>query len=64
MYKTKAVVMPSLFPEPFGGILVEAKRLGIPVIATDRGALPEIIENNTTGIISNADSESFADVNA
>jgi len=61
MYKAKAVVMPSLFPEPFGRIPVEANKLGVPVVVTDRGGLPEIIESNATGVISNADSKSLAD---
>ena len=60
MYRAKAVVMPSIWPEPFGRIPVEANRLGIPAVVTNRGALPEIIENNTTGIISKARSEDLA----
>ena len=60
MYRAKAVVMPSLCPESFGRIPVEANRLGVPAVVTDRGALPEIIENNVTGIISKARSEDLA----
>jgi len=57
MYRAKAVVMPSICPETFGRIPVEANRLGVPAIVTNRGALPEIVENNITGIISKARSE-------
>jgi len=60
MYGARAVVMPSLWPEPFGRIPVEANRLGVPAVVTNRGALPEIIENNITGLVSKARSEDFA----
>jgi glycosyltransferase involved in cell wall biosynthesis len=60
MYKAKAVVMPSIWPEPFGRIPVEANRLGVPAIVSDRGALPEIIEDNATGIVTKAKSDDLA----
>jgi glycosyltransferase involved in cell wall biosynthesis len=61
MYKAKAVVMPSLVPEAFGRIPVEANRLGVPAIVTNRGALPEIIEDGITGTIAEADSNNLAE---
>ena len=39
----KVVVMPSLWNESFGMVAAEALANGIPVVATDRGALPEIV---------------------
>jgi glycosyltransferase involved in cell wall biosynthesis len=51
MYKAKAVVMPSLVPEAFGRIPVEANRLGVPAIVSSAGALPEIIIDGITGYI-------------
>jgi glycosyltransferase involved in cell wall biosynthesis len=60
MYKAKAVVMPSLVPEAFGRIPVEANRLGVPAIVNDRGALPEIIEDDVTGIVTMANSNDLA----
>jgi glycosyltransferase involved in cell wall biosynthesis len=51
MYKAKAVVMPSLVPEAFGRIPVEANRLGVPAIVSSAGALPEIIIDDITGYI-------------
>ncbi|WP_310467431.1 glycosyltransferase [Sphingomonas sp.] len=45
-----AVVMPSRW-EAFGLVAIEAMRAGVPVIASDRGALPEVVENGATGFI-------------
>ncbi len=61
MYKAKAVVMPSLVPEAFGRIPVEANRLGVPAIVTNRGALPEIIEDGITGTVTKANSNDLAE---
>jgi glycosyltransferase involved in cell wall biosynthesis len=43
-----AVVVPSRW-EGFGLIAIEAMRMGKPVVASDRGALPEIVANGVTG---------------
>ena len=45
----RAVLMPTLYPEPFGYVAAEAMISGTPVIATDWGAFPEIITGNVTG---------------
>lgn len=37
--------------EPFGRILIEAMALGVPVIASRSGAVPEIILDNETGVL-------------
>ena len=42
---TRAVLMPSLWRESFGRVAVEAMANGIPVLAGDRGALPETLGN-------------------
>lgn len=39
--KSKLLLMPSLWMESFGRVAAEAMALGIPVLASDRGALPE-----------------------
>lgn len=50
MKHARAVLMPTLYLEPFGGVSVEAMLCGTPVISTDWGAFPEIIEQGKTGI--------------
>ena len=45
--------MPSLWPEPFGRVALEANLLGVPVIASNIGGLPEIVINRHTGVLSN-----------
>ena len=46
-----AVIVPSLLPEPFGLVAIEAMSLGKLVIAANHGGLPEIIENNISGML-------------
>jgi len=45
------VVVPTLTPEPFGRVAVEAMSRGRPVIASDAGALPEIVVDGQTGLL-------------
>ncbi len=47
----KALLMPIDWPEPFGLVMIEAMACGTPVIAFNRGSVPEIIENGVTGFI-------------
>lgn len=49
--KAKLVVVPSIWPEPFGRVALEALSFGAPVVATNRGGLPEIVEEGVTGFI-------------
>ena len=41
----------STAPEPFGRTVIEAMMNGRPVVAANAGALPEIVVNGTTGIL-------------
>jgi len=46
-----ALLAPVDWPEPFGLVLIEAMACGTPVIAFNRGAVPEIIDDGITGFI-------------
>ncbi|MEP4685769.1 MAG: glycosyltransferase family 4 protein, partial [Rhodopirellula bahusiensis] len=41
------------FDEPFGLSVIEAMACGTPVIATNRGSMPELIEHGVTGFLVN-----------
>jgi glycosyltransferase involved in cell wall biosynthesis len=49
MARAQAVFMPTLYLEPFGGVAVESMLCGTPVISTDWGAFPELIEHGKDG---------------
>jgi glycosyltransferase involved in cell wall biosynthesis len=49
--RSRAVVMPSLWPEPAGAVILEAMALGRPVIASDTGAAPERVVPDETGLL-------------
>jgi glycosyltransferase involved in cell wall biosynthesis len=43
------LVVPSLWHEPFGRVAIEAMAWGIPVVASQRGGLPEIVQSDRNG---------------
>jgi glycosyltransferase involved in cell wall biosynthesis len=47
----RALLCPIDWEEPFGLVVIEAMACGTPVIATRRGAIPEIIEHGSSGIL-------------
>ncbi len=51
MKAVDAMVHPSIDPEPFGRTLVEAMLAGVPVIATNAGAAPDILEGGRAGTL-------------
>jgi glycosyltransferase involved in cell wall biosynthesis len=51
LHEARALLVPSLFAEPFGMVSIEALASGTPVIGLDSGALPEIIEDGVTGYV-------------
>lgn len=46
-----ATLFPIDWPEPFGLVMAESMAAGTPVIAYRRGSVPEVIEDNVTGMI-------------
>ena len=51
MKRSAVVAAPSVWPEPFGLVVIEALSCATPVVATNVGAFPEIVEDGITGII-------------
>lgn len=49
------LVVPSLWNEPMGRVVVEAYAHGVPVIGSNRGGIPELIIEGETGYIFNPD---------
>ena len=49
--KSDIVVVPSIKPEPFGLVAIEAMSFGLPVIGTNMGGLKEIINHGETGYL-------------
>ena len=43
--------MPIDWPEPFGLVMIEAMACGTPVIAYNRGSVPEVIDDGISGFI-------------
>lgn len=49
------LVVPSLWHEPMGRTVIEAYAHGIPVIGSDRGGIPELIQEGVTGFLFDPD---------
>ncbi len=62
MARSKFLVVPSISPEPFGIVALEAMALRKPVIASRIGGLPEIVDDGRSGILfAPGDARSLAD---
>ena len=55
-----AVVMPSLWPEPYGLVGPEANRRGVPVVAYASGGIPEWLQEGINGCLAPADPPTIA----
>jgi glycosyltransferase involved in cell wall biosynthesis len=47
--RARAMVFPIRWPEPFGLVMVEAMACGTPVVTTNWGAAPEVVDDGVTG---------------
>ena len=45
------LLVPIDWPEPFGLVMIEAMACGTPVIAFNRGSVPEVIDDGVTGFV-------------
>jgi glycosyltransferase involved in cell wall biosynthesis len=52
-----ALLNPVEWPEPFGLVMAEALACGTPVVATCRGAVPEVVDDGQTGFVCDTDDE-------
>jgi glycosyltransferase involved in cell wall biosynthesis len=52
-----ALAAPLAWDEPFGLAMIEAMACGVPVVATRRGSVPEIVEPGRSGLIVDSDEE-------
>lgn len=55
--EAKALLHPIEWNEPFGMVVIEALACGTPVIAMNRGAMPELIEHGVNGFLANNEEE-------
>jgi glycosyltransferase involved in cell wall biosynthesis len=46
-----ALLTPIDWPEPFGLVMIEAMACGTPVVAFNRGSVPELIDDGVTGYV-------------
>ena len=56
----RALLFPIDWPEPFGLVMIEAMACGTPVIAWNRGSVPEIVEEGVTGFVVSTEAEAVA----
>ena len=56
----RALLFPIDWPEPFGLVMIEAMACGTPVVAWNRGSVPEIVEDGVTGFIVASEAEAVA----
>jgi glycosyltransferase involved in cell wall biosynthesis len=49
--RSLAAVVPSVWAEPFGMVVIEAMAAGRPVIASRTGGIPEIVEDGRSGLL-------------
>lgn len=63
LQSAKALIIPSLFDEPFGMVMIEALACGTPLIGLDSGAIPEVIQDSKNGYLVRKDKNTHTTVN-
>lgn len=53
--RSDVLVVPSVWPEPFGLVGLEAARLGVPAVAFDVGGITEWLKDGVNGVLAPAD---------
>lgn len=51
LVEARCLIMPIQWEEPFGIVMLEAMATGTPVVALNRGAVPELVQPGVTGLI-------------
>ncbi|GLH81029.1 glycosyl transferase [Bradyrhizobium sp. SSBR45G] len=57
------LLLPIDWPEPFGLVMIESMACGTPVIAYNRGSVPEVIDSGVTGFVVEDELSAVAAVN-
>ena len=57
-----ALLFPIDWPEPFGLVMIEAMGCGTPVVAWNRGSVPEVVDEGITGFVVDNDEDALAAV--
>jgi glycosyltransferase involved in cell wall biosynthesis len=57
------LLLPIDWPEPFGLVMIESMACGTPVIAYNRGSVPEVIDDGITGFVVEDELSAVAAVN-
>lgn len=55
--RADVMIVPSLWEEPFGRIVIEGAQYGLPIIGSNKGGIPEIINSIKFGDIFDSDNE-------
>lgn len=58
----RALLLPSIFEEPFGLVAIEALACSTPVIGLKSGAIPEVIMDGKTGFVVSKNADVVADL--
>lgn len=51
LHNSDVLLCPSLWDEPFGRVVLDAYKSGMPVISSNGGALPELVKDSKTGFV-------------